>query len=108
MITHILVGFWLAYNLTFLSKPHNYVTFKRCIKGKPKNKAQGENSLIEITQEESKIIRSEFPSVHINITNRNKAGKRKRYYMEENRAAVALIYRLRGIENKGGSKHGRR
>lgn len=84
------------------------MTFKRCIKGKPKNKAQGENILIEITQEESKIIRSEFPMVHINITNRNKAGKRKRYYMEENRAAVALIYRLRGIENKGGSKHGHR
>lgn len=64
--------------------------------------------MIEITQEESKVIRSEFPSVHINITNRGKAGKRKRYYMEENRAAVALIYKLRGIENKGGGKHGHR
>lgn len=61
--------------------------------------------MIEITQNESKLIRQKFPGVHISIVNRHKKGKRKRYYMEEARAALLFVRKLR---NAGKAKEAKR
>lgn len=47
-----------------------------------------------ITKEESLVIRKKFPKVHITIVNRQSS--HKKYWCEENRAAMAYLYKLRG------------
>lgn len=65
------------------------------------NNIQENKRLIEITQNESKLIRQNFPGVHISIVNRHKKGKRKRYYMEEAKAALIFIRKLRNTDKAG-------
>ena len=47
----------------------------------------------QITKEESLAIRKNFPNVHITIVNRQSS--HKRYWCEENRAAMAYLAKIR-------------
>lgn len=47
----------------------------------------------QITKEESLVIRKKFPNVHIAIVNRQSS--HKRYWCEENRAAMAYLAKMR-------------
>ena len=61
-------------------------------------------NLIRITKEESIEVRKKFPNVHIAITSRGKTHNRKRYYLEENRAAMGWLkkYRMKGMNKSIG------
>ena len=50
--------------------------------------------MIRITKEESIEARKKFPNVHIAITSRGKTHNRKRYYLEENRAAMGWLKKI--------------
>ena len=52
--------------------------------------------MINITQEEKKIIAEKYPETHIRRTVQQKS-KRHRYYMEESRNAMRLLRLLRGM-----------
>lgn len=61
-------------------------------------------NLIRITKEESIEVRKRFPNVHIAITSRQKTHNRKKYYLEENRAAMGWLkkYRMKGLNKSIG------
>ena len=64
--------------------------FKRKIRNK------GWNNLVEITKEEAEIIRLELgDDVTIATTCRQKAGRRKKRYVEESRTNMRLLRQIR-------------
>lgn len=63
--------------------------------------------MIKITKDEAAIIRKELPNTFITITSKPKKADRKKRYMEENRASVALLKRIRSGKYKAkGDKNG--
>lgn len=61
--------------------------------------------LILITKEEYEALKEKFGDgmPHVAITNRNKAGKRKKRYIEENRKVLKALKEMRS----GGYKEGK-
>lgn len=55
--------------------------------------------MIAISKEEKDIISKKFPRVHIVRTMRQRSS-RHRYYMEEQRDAMALIRRMRAAKGE--------
>jgi hypothetical protein len=51
--------------------------------------------LILISKSEAEIIRKELPNTFITTTCKPKKADRKKRYMEENRASIALIRKIR-------------
>ena len=62
--------------------------------------------MVLINEEEKQVISKRLPNVHICRTVRQKS-KRHRYYMEEARSAMKLLYKLRDPEQRGNVLDGR-
>lgn len=58
----------------------------------------GGGRLIRISQEEAMEIRKRIPTAHIRRTARQKS-QRKRYFVEETFKVLALIQKLRKVED---------
>ena len=58
-----------------------------------KLKLKGLKTIKQITKKESLAIRNKFPNVHITIVNRQSS--HKRYWCEENRAAMVYLTKMR-------------
>ena len=70
------------------TKTQIIITQITCVVKQKINYKGMKTNLIRITKEESIEARKRFPNVHIAITSRGKTHNRKRYYLEENRAAM--------------------
>lgn len=51
--------------------------------------------MTKITKNEADIIRKELPNTFITVTGKPKNAKRKKRYMEENKASMALLRKIR-------------
>lgn len=63
--------------------------------------------MIKINRQEADRIRKELP--HVQITTVNRTKKYKKYWCEEDRAAVRLVQEMRGVRpRRSGDRHQQR